>query len=150
MCTCGLTSSHAQFLRMKAVSISLSKWPMLHTTARFFSALSMLASQTLTLPVVVTIRSILPSRALSIRASVPSLMPSRYGVISLMSWRVADVVIAHVVGGEGMAVPVYLAPRGLVDTGLGVVVCAFEVSGHQVEAVNDGLRSTGRVSPRLD
>ncbi len=64
---------------MKAVSISLSKWPMLQTTARFFSALSMLASQTLTLPVVVTIRSILPSSASSMLASVPSLMPFLYG-----------------------------------------------------------------------
>ncbi|MOA29757.1 hypothetical protein D3C78_1507950 [compost metagenome] len=67
---------------MKAVSISLSKWPMLQTTARFFRALSMLASQTLTLPVVVTIRSILPSRALSMLASVPSLIPSMNGETS--------------------------------------------------------------------
>ncbi|MNP81508.1 hypothetical protein D3C76_1798850 [compost metagenome] len=42
----------------------------------------MLASQTLTLPVVVTIRSILPSRALSMLASVPSLIPSMNGETS--------------------------------------------------------------------
>jgi len=35
----------------------------------------MLASQTLTLPVVVTIRSILPSSAVSMQAAVPSLTP---------------------------------------------------------------------------
>ncbi|MNP25482.1 hypothetical protein D3C76_1182920 [compost metagenome] len=67
---------------MKAVSISLSKWPMLQTTARFFRALSMFASQTLTLPVVVTIRSILPSSALSMLASVPVLIPSMNGETS--------------------------------------------------------------------
>src|ERR1700739_3305045 len=55
---------------------------MLQTTARFFRALSMFASQTLTLPVVVTIRSILPSSALSMLASVPSLIPSMNGETS--------------------------------------------------------------------
>ncbi|MNT80819.1 hypothetical protein D3C72_2203380 [compost metagenome] len=39
----------------------------------------MLASQTLTLPVVVTIRSILPSSAASTLASVPSFRPFLYG-----------------------------------------------------------------------
>ncbi|MNR61715.1 hypothetical protein D3C85_1835400 [compost metagenome] len=42
----------------------------------------MFASHTLTLPVVVTIRSILPSRAASMLASVPSLTPFWYGETS--------------------------------------------------------------------
>ena len=40
-----------------------------------FSALSMLASQTLKLPVAVTTRSMLPSSPVSMQASVPSLIP---------------------------------------------------------------------------
>ncbi|MNR60839.1 hypothetical protein D3C85_1824280 [compost metagenome] len=42
----------------------------------------MFASHTLTLPVVVTIRSILPSRAASMLAAVPSLIPSLNGETS--------------------------------------------------------------------
>jgi S-adenosylmethionine synthetase len=53
--------------------------PMYRATAAYGhfgrNPLSMPASQTLTLPVVVTSRSILPSRAASTLASVPSLMP---------------------------------------------------------------------------
>ena len=62
LCTCGFDLFPRPVLAHEGgVDLVVEVADVLHTTARFFSALSMPASQTLTLPVVVTIRSILPA-----------------------------------------------------------------------------------------
>ena len=74
-----MTFSQRQCSRMYAVSISLSKWPMLQTMAPRLIVLSMAESHTPVLPVQVTRRSVSPRSRRSMSAASPVFRPSRYG-----------------------------------------------------------------------